>query len=73
MTDFVDLISDQTILQALGDDVIYLGTGESNVAIKAMVSYGTQNTYASDAYVPEHNVSAWRYHYPSLPAEINRH
>lgn len=51
--DFAALFPDAIMMQTLGDDVIYIPKGGSSTAIKAMVNYGTQQTFATDAYVPE--------------------
>lgn len=54
---FSSLFPNKTLIDTLGDDVTYTATGGSPITIKAVVDYGTQQTYAIDAYVPEKQVT----------------
>jgi len=57
MTDFASLFPNAEMMQTLGDDVVYIGKGGTSAAIKAMVNYGSRQTYATDSYVPEYSVT----------------
>jgi hypothetical protein len=56
MMNFADIFPDNIMMQTLGDDVTYIAKGGQSAAIKVIVNYGIQQTFATDAYVPEKHV-----------------
>jgi len=54
---FLGLFPNKAIIDTLGDDVTYTALGGSPSSIKAIISYGVQQTWAIDAYVPERQVT----------------
>lgn len=57
MSDFIDNFPDAILLNTLGDTVTYTELGVGSSTIKAVVDYGINNTFATDSYVPQSQVT----------------